>query len=258
MPFQDLMTSLKYHNCDFIEASVTHEKILPCKALTVKSFLQKMCESPCSLYIQDNQWKEGVNKSMGFRPLLGYCRGSYFLPLSLFLHPTATMKSAGSITLSLRHRFHPHPHCSWIQKEGGGVQCDSCHLPPFQTGITLDLSHLIAFTSPLLSSCRHCPLHTLCRQTMRGGLCHVAQRKEGGGGVDRHTDKVIGDGAILSPQRERGVKSQTSRGFITRFIASGTWDAQSRLEKRYSTDIVEVFFSRVKRSPSPGHVCGKK
>lgn len=120
MPFQNLMTSLKYHNCDSIEASVTHEKILPCKALTVKSFLQKMCESPCSLYIQDNQWKEGVNKSMGFRPLLGYCRGSYFLPLSLFLHPTATMKSAGSITLSLRHRFHPHPHCSWIQKGGGG------------------------------------------------------------------------------------------------------------------------------------------
>lgn len=83
--------------------------------------------------------------------------------------------------------------------------------------------------------------------------------KRGGGGA-RHTDKVIGDGAILSPQRERGVKSQTSRGFITRFIASGTWDAQSRLEKRYSTDIVEVFFHASKDPPllSLGHVCGKK
>lgn len=185
---------------------------------------------------------------MGFRPLLGYCRGSYFLPLSLFLHPTATMKSAGSITLSLRHRFHPHPHCSWIQKRGGSVW----FLPPPSFS---NRHHIRSFTPhcfhipPLLSSCRHCPLHTLCRQTMRGGLCHVAQRKERGGGVDRHTDKVIGDGAILSPQRERGVKSQTSRGFITRFIASGTWDAQSRLEKRYSTDIVEFFFLRVKSFP---------
>lgn len=145
-----------------------------------------------------------------------------------------------------------------LNPKGGGVQCDSCHLPPFQTGITLDLSHLIAFTSP--PPVELPPLstsHTVPPNHERRVMSRSTEKRRGGG-VDRHTDKVIGDGAILSPQRERGVKSQTSRGFITRFIASGTWDAQSRLEKRYSTDIVEVFFSRVKRSPSPGHVCGKK
>lgn len=54
MPFQDLILSLKYHEYDSTEASVTHEKIFLCKALTVKSFLQR-CVNPHVLYIQDNQ-----------------------------------------------------------------------------------------------------------------------------------------------------------------------------------------------------------
>lgn len=84
---------------------------------------------------------------MGFHPFWDIAEEVIFFA-ALFLHPTATMKSAGSITLSLRHRFTPTP---LLLNPKEGFQCDSCHLPPFQTGITLDLSHLIAFTSP---SCR--------------------------------------------------------------------------------------------------------
>lgn len=251
MPFQDLITSLKYHDCDSIEASVTHEKIFLCKALTIKSFLQKMCESPCSLYMQDNQWKEGVNKSMGFRPLLGYCRGSYFLPLSLFLHPTATMKSAGSITLSLRHRFHPHPHCSWIQKRG--VQCDSCHLPPFQTGITLDLSHLIAFTSP--PPVELPPLstsHTVPPNHERRVMSRSTEKRKRGRGRPTHRQSYRWRGYFVASKR-KGRKITDKPGLYYSFYSirymGCSIEAWKTIQYRYCRSLFFLFFTRQKIPP---------